>query len=128
MIAEGLRAYLLSQSGITDLVGQNIHPLRIPKGKTPPAITYTRVGVERQVIWCGTMSFVRSEFILNAFSSSHPQAAQIGAALRSALIDYSGMMGAVSVNQVHITADIDLVEPDPGFYYESHTYSIWHEE
>lgn len=129
MIEEGLYSYLSSQGGIVSLVGTRIFPGMVPIGEYPPAITYQNVSENRQDKYCGVGNTVRSDFIINSFDKSALKSRQIADAVKAALKDFSGMMGSEKVIAVFLATQVrDLADPEPGFFYTSQTFVIWHVE
>lgn len=131
MIEEGLYSYLRAQVAIAELAGDRVFPLAIPQHHYTEAsrlacVVYQRIGVSRQIKFCGTDDFVESTFQVDCYAMTYLKAKQLARAVRLALVDYAGAMGAETVQNVFIQTEFDLDDPDPGLYRISQTYSIWH--
>ena len=137
MIETDLPAFLAGDAGIGALVVsgnlKRVFPLMIPqhtfKETTKlPCLVYRRVSTQRQPLFCRTDSLVQGSFQLDAYAPEYEKALQLAEALRKALIDFTGQMGATFVDRVFLEFEADFEDPEPGLYHISHTYTVWYLE
>lgn len=79
-----LRAYLLTQTGVTDLVSTRIYPNRLPDGPTLPAVVYQRISTNHALA-SGNVPLVRARIQVDAWAERYEDVSAIGAALHTAL-------------------------------------------
>jgi hypothetical protein len=101
----------------------------IPQGvDRMPCIVYQKVSAERQVRLVGTAGLVRATYQIDSYAESALGAINLAAAVRSALVDYSGTSGGIYVRSVLLENEISLEDPEPGLYRISQTYTCWYDE
>lgn len=136
MIGAALAQHLGADAAVAAIVGTRIHPQvipqRIPAGvPRVPAVVYSVSGVQRGVAYCGTDRLVRAAVAIDAYAQGYDAARALAAAVRTALVDFSGTMGTsttVPVRTANIETEIDLMDIEPGLYRVSQQWAIWHEE
>lgn len=129
MIEQGLIAFLQTQTSVTSLVSSRVYAFMLPQNPTYPAITYSRDGSSRNSTTEGQTNYVGADIQIDAWANSYLEAKALQKALRDALVNYRGMMGAVKVDQVRITTDApDLFEDEVQKYRCSTAYVFWHYE
>lgn len=136
MIGAALAQHLAAAAGVAAIVGTRIHPMvipqRIPAGTARvPAVVYSVTGVQRGVAYCGTDRLARAAIAIDTYAAGYDAARALAAAVRAALVDFSGTMGTtttVPVRTANIETEIDLMDIEPGLYRVSQQWAIWHEE
>lgn len=132
-IKRGLYAFLTTAPGITALAGTRVYAEVIPdqdfdQASLRPCLVYSRQGVERTRTFCGTIPLVTSTFSIDCYAPTADAAEQLAAAVRSALTDYRGLMGSVTVQDVQLVNDFDLLDLEPGLFRVALSFAIWHLE
>lgn len=133
MIQEALYTHLSTDPVVAGLAGARIYPLMIPQhvyneATRLPCLVYQRLGVDRRPTFCSSEGLIATTVRIDSYARSLGAAAQLGAAVRESLIDYTGAMGAVTVKKVLMETELDLLDVEPGLYRVSQTYSVWHLE
>lgn len=139
MIETELRTYLLSKSGITNIVGQRIFALRPPgrqvSGQSAeyPCLAYTRISGPRVRTIGGPVGTAHPVFQLDGWASSYAEVLSLMDQVRLALDGYKlsvhGAFGAASVHTCWMEEDEeDDFDKDTKLYRRSAPYKIWHEE
>jgi hypothetical protein len=136
MIEEGLFAFLSADTTIAQFVGgpkTRIWPLMIPKHHEGdvdkhPCLVYQRIGRFAGRTFCASDTLVTSEFQIDSYALNYLDARRLAAAVRARLVDYTGLMGAVNVDRVFISTEVDLLDPVPGLFRVSQSYTIWYRE
>jgi hypothetical protein len=128
-IDEALTAYLKANAAVSALVGDRIEPDVLSHGSALPAITYATTASPRPTIahdGAGTVGAqgVRATLSLTAWGLTRASASAVAAALRRALVGYSGLMGDVAgvgglrVSVPECPGAMTLYDGEPGRYRE----------
>lgn len=131
MIEAGLYSYLSSNTQVSAIVGDRIYPLMIPLAVYDaaiqrPCLVYQRDGSARQRTYCGDSNVVNASFQIDAYAIDYDSAISLADAVRVALVAYRGVMGAVTVKDVVLENDFDLLDTEPGLYRRSMNYTVWY--
>jgi hypothetical protein len=126
--------YLRAVPNVQALAGDRIYAGRIPqhvydsRDRVMDCAVYTRVGGQRGITFCGSEGLVAGQYQLDIYSPDDVRFVQLARAIRRALVDYSGPMGAVEVKKVFIETDFDSQEAEPGLNRRTQTYTVWYAE
>lgn len=129
-----VRLFLLASPTVASLAGQRIYtgylPQRVRNGEPQwPAVKITNPGNTREQLLCGTEQVVLGSFQVDTFAIERADALVLASAIRRRMVDYSGLMGAVMVQRVHLDTDFDgPAEPEPGLFRRTQIYSVWYVE
>lgn len=131
LLEQGLRDYLLTRGDVVALIHNRL--FNMVRGQTEglPAIVVQRTNTDRQVLFCGTDSLARADIQLDCYALSPQDAWGLAAAVRAALVDFTGTMGdpnGVYVDQVTIANERPLTDPDPGIIRIIQLYNVWYLE
>ena len=113
-IEEGLVNYVLSQSGVTALIGTRIAPAPLRQESPLPAITYQLISVEDGLLHDGPLGLPQPRIQMDCWSSSYAGAKALAAAVKVAIHAYKGLMGTVQVEQASVVNLVDSYEPNTG--------------
>lgn len=138
MIEKALFLHLAADPAIDALVGNgavhrifpHVIPQKVPDGAAQlPCILYELRSVNRDVGYCGTHRLVRASYQLDAIATSYEASRILAAAIRDALIDFSGLMGGLTaVSTCSLESEFTLQDFEPGFYRSSQSWFIWYVE
>jgi len=129
MIEKAINTLMENDAGIGALAGNRIYPVILPQNATQPCITYQRDGSERSSTFnSGQIDFVGATFQIDAWGESYSAARTLGDAIRSALMNYSGTVASVAINNIRMIADLDQYEDEPKLYRHSMSFIVWHTE
>lgn len=133
MIEAALVELLTGDTALGALIGDRLFPVVIPEqvdseSLKHPAVVYQRIGTSRSVTFCRTSGLVAANFQIDCYSKSYLVGRQVAAAVRVALLDFTGTVGGVHIDRVMLSADFDSLDPDPGLYRASQTFDVWHWE
>lgn len=126
--------YLSAVPTVAALISNRIYAERIPqhvfdsRSQVMDCAVYTRVGSQRGITFCGTEGLVAGQYQVDVYSPDDVRKVQLARAIRRALVDYSGPMGAVEVKKVFIETDFDSQEAEPGLNRRTQTYTVWYAE
>lgn len=127
-IEAGLYAHLLTDSGVTALVGTRIYPLLVPQDADLPAIAYQRISGPRDHTHDGSSGLAFARMQLTFVASSYDDAKSLGEAVRAAIDGHKGSMGDVTVGACLLDQERD----DWATVFESpvvrQDYLIWYQE
>ena len=124
----GFFTYLQTVMQVTALVASRIYPNRAPQEAQRPFVVWTRVGVDRQQLYCGQSALIKGAYQFDCYGVSATQADQVHRALKNAMQDYAGLMGAVEVRHCHLTTDFVSADEDPLIHRVTQLWDIWHVE
>lgn len=110
MIRASLYAYLSSQTGITNLVGQRIYPVVRPQGVSGDAICFWRTSGGHDHNLTGSSGTAIPSFSIEVLSDSYTQAEIIAEAVREAMQGFSGTMGTTQVKTVILEDEKDAYD------------------
>lgn len=126
--------YLASVPAVAALIGDRIYAGRIPqsvRGKTAPVmdcVVFQRTGDVRGVDFCATDEVVAADYQIDCYSPDDVKVLKVARAVRRALVDYKGLMGAIRVQRVFINSSFDGQEEEPGLCRRTQLYTIWYVE
>jgi hypothetical protein len=137
VVSDSLYNYLSAQvSSVTN----RVYPLVIPQqvydeATKQPCLVYTMDTDTRQVTQDGTNALVRGSLQVDCYARSYKAAQTLAAAVRTALVDYSGLMAAATspitsteVNRIHLEGESNLMDEEPGLYRVMQRYAVWYYE
>lgn len=130
MLEVDLIAFLLSVQSITTLVnGSQIYGLKRPQGLRPlPELLIARTSTVRQVKFCGTDSLVNTDLQIDSYGLELAQTLTLARSVRKTLVDFKGMMADTYVDQVTLTNEFPVEDPDPGIVRMTQLYNFWYVE
>lgn len=129
MIESGLYSFLSGNTNFSAVAGNRIYPVILPQNATFPCITYRIEGDERGFNFSdGQEGFVGASIQIDAWGESYKSAKALAEILRSELMNYSGLMGSVSVNRVFVDTPIDIYEDRVERFRSSRLFLIWYKE
>lgn len=120
--------HLKTLPAITDLVGARIYGILRQQSQDLPAILIQRVQTTRQVKFCATDKLVSTDMQIDAYDKNGDSVWALAAAMRAALIDFTGTMGATYVDKVILSNEFPLNDPDPGVIRVTQLYNFWYQE
>lgn len=129
MIEAGLAARLSGFVGLSALIADRVFPLVIPQqgaAQRMPCVVYQLVSRDRAMRFCATDEMVQAQYQIDAYARSYLDCKTVAVQVIAALLDFRGAMGDQSVHQVSLDSEIDVMDPEPGLYRVSMTFSIWH--
>ena len=107
-IAAAIVSILTSDATVSGIVSSRVYPLFVPQNATIPAITYQNI-VSPRVHTLGSVDdMVPALYQLNCWAETMEGARALSEAVRGALNNYSGTVGGVVIQAVHITDEDDM--------------------
>jgi hypothetical protein len=125
---EDLRTFLTATETIAAIAGANIFGVVRARGTPLPQVLLTRTGTIRQVKYCGTSRLVSCDMQIDSFGLQGQDAWGLAKAIRRLLVGFKGSMGATIVNQVFLTNEFPIADPEPGVIRVTQLYNIWYVE
>ena len=133
-IEQGLVAHLLADVGVSEILGDRVHPGAIPQDGALPAAVYLRVSTQRSVDLNGPSDFVQVRMQLDLWDNSYGGSKALADACRLALngvgLSSPKLLGAEPVQLVYLDNDGDLpdFEGDRRDYRVSQDWIVIHTE
>jgi hypothetical protein len=131
-IEEALRARLIADTAVVEMVGQRIYPLVAPPKAALPAIVYQRISGMRVATHDGPSELARPRFQFACIGSAYAGAKNLANAVRVALDGYSGTSSEVQVFVVLLENEFDFYTFESDEAASSCTvlvdFIVWHRE
>lgn len=96
-VCSGLRTYLLTITGVTDLVSTRIRPDALTQNETFPAVVLSETRSDHIHTISASAGFVESLIEFACFSATRLEAESVGEAVRQALQGYTGTAGSETI-------------------------------
>jgi hypothetical protein len=132
LFEEALFKYLSTYAALSAYVDKKIYPLAIPEDKKSPAIAYQQIS-SRNIDSLQTSSDAGYfNYQLSIYANTYTEAKNIAKVLKTALKDYTGIMGGsggVNIGATHkIGDDIDGQDEETKEYSVKQEYSFFFEK
>lgn len=127
MIEEALRTKVLSDSDVTDAIGQRLYIKKLPENPTYPAVTYSKISGPRH--HDVDVAYPRFQFDVwtdATTEDSYKKARDVATKIRKALQRESGDWSGVRVIQAVFLNEMDDYEPDTKLYHYISEFKIIH--
>lgn len=108
---KALRAILVADSDITDLISTRVFPLTIPQKTSLPAMTYQLTSADPMTVMTGHDGLTFSTFFLGSFSTSYSTIKDLTEKVRLALDGTTGTYASVSVKEITHETTSDSYTP-----------------
>lgn len=123
MIEAALVALLRRTASVVALVGDRIHPGRLPQGSTLPALVYTRISSTAAATHRGRTRPERVRFQLDAWACTYDDAHMLAEACKS-LSEFRGVVEGREI-VVEFDTDRDLDEPELDLRRVAMDFFVW---
>jgi hypothetical protein len=131
VIEEALLAYLLTQSGLTALVSNRIHLMKLPQTPTFPAIVLQKIDSPKLHGFSadyGAMTRIQATSWALTYSAASAVQEQIRAATQNYFNQTMGSTGGVPVKNIELDEGPDMYEDDTGRFGKVTDLLIYHTE
>ena len=106
-----MKTYLLTQSGVTDLVVARIYYSDLPQNVILPALALELTQSEIIRHLSATTTLRRDTVNVYCYAGTYTAAAALGAAVETALEFATGTWGAMAVSRCLVEGTVDVTEP-----------------
>ena len=129
VIEDALTTYLLTQSGLTALISNRIHFLKLPQTPTLPAIVIQKIDAPRLHGFSADYG-VMTRIQTTSWALTYTGASAVQEQIRAATQNYMNqtMGGGVEVKNIEFDEGPDNYEDDTGRYGKIIDLIIWHTE
>jgi len=129
-LESALKAYLLSIPAITAVVSQRVYGILRQQSQDLPAVLIQRVGTVRQRKFCATKTdpLVSADLQVDSYAMGGDTGWALAKEMRLTLMNFTGMMGDTYVDEVILTNEFPLNDPDPGVIRITQLYNFWYLE
>lgn len=111
-VEERIYNRLSTSTGTTDLVSNRVYPDELPQRVTLPAMTYSRVGTDREVAMGSNPGNVHGRYRITYYADS-PKSARDGAqAVRQVLQRWSVATGASEIEDTFLVGEYQVTDPE----------------
>ncbi len=125
-IETGLRTHLIADAPVTALVVARIYPLKLPQSPTYPALTYEIISDIPHRALAGDSDLERVRARIHCWAATYSGAIDLAAKVRTAVGDFSGLMGTTTVRSVKFETWNDIFEDVPEVYRRVADFFIAH--
>lgn len=136
MIVQPLRAWLLSDTAISNVVGLRVFPLRADQGSDYPLVILQQVSMTPELHSLGETGLVQTRLQITAWAKTYKVARELGELIRLRISGYTGELGVTEgtlpgVQSIELEGQFDLDDSMPGLDTLTHfgvatDYLIWH--
>lgn len=127
-IEKALTTYLLTQSGLTALISNRIHFLKLPQTPTLPAIVIQKIDAPRLHGFSADYG-VMTRIQTTSWALTYTGASAVQEQIRTATQNYMNQtMDGVEVKNIEFDEGPDSYEDDTGRYGKIVDLLIWHTE
>lgn len=128
-----LKAFLSADAGVSALVGSRIYPLVIPDqvydaATLRPCLVYAIQSVDRTKTFCGTVALQRVTVSVDCYAKVYVDAHALATAVETALLDFVGPMGDVTISDIASENKFDLTDLEPGLFRVALSFVVWYAE
>jgi len=132
-IEEALTSLLKADGDVAAIVGTRVYPAAVYQGADMEAITYQQISGPRDETLDGPSGFVAYSCQINCWAEKYGEARALAAVVRKLLDGYSGTVGSVVIQAVHLEDEGDLPVMPAGKnvarrYAKRLDFTIWHDE
>jgi len=127
----GLRAFLLTDSGLQTAVAGRVYPLQLPQDTTLPAITYQRISTVRDHAMEAPMTLPDARFQFDVWADNYLASKSIAELVRKKLNGYKGAAGGEEIQGAFLDSERDFYEKVSDItdiYRVSMDFMIWYRE
>lgn len=134
MISESLAQYLSSHADLQQYVGgaryKRVFPMLIPQHVLDeetklPCVVYQIIDSSPGYTLCGEDGLQNAVFQLDSYSTDEEVSRKLAAAIKKVLSNFSGLMFDTHVSRIFLESGFQILEPDPGLFRVSQSYSVW---
>ena len=109
-IAKGVRTYLQTKSGVTDLISTRMYPDVLPQNATMPATTISVVSGNSEYNLTGGEGNARARVQIDCFGATRSAVNELAEAIRVELHGYNGAAGSETVQSCLMENKRDLID------------------
>lgn len=131
VIEEALTTYLLTRTGLTTLISNHIHYMKLPQKPSLPAVVIQKIDAPRLSGFTadiGVMTRIQTTSWALTYTEASAVQEQIRAATQNYMNQTMGGAGGVEVKNIDFDEGPDVYEDDTGRYGKIIDLLIWHTE
>lgn len=118
--------FIQTQAPITALVGENVHPVKLPQTPGLPAVVFQKISRPRIYSHDGDSGLGNARYQFSAWAETLASAEAIRQALIDSFSGFNGVMGDTSRANSFILNEQDDEEPETGLYRQMVDIEFWH--
>lgn len=127
-VEQAIYNILSNDADVIAVVGSKIYPSFVPQDKTLPAITYERVGTEREFAMLNDPGVSQARIEVTAISTSASTVGDLANKIRIALSRHIGSHASVVVKDIYIEDERQTYFVDLETYEIVMAYMVLHDE
>jgi len=126
MIEEGLFDRLKADSALRALINERVYALLAPQRVDAPFVVFSKISDVVGGTYCAQDLMTEAVYQFDSYAKSYKEALQVAEALKDCLIDFRGAMGGTHVASIRQEGEVQLLDPEPGYFRVSTSLVIWH--
>lgn len=127
MIEESLTTMLTADTGMAAMISGRVYGGMAPQGVRAPYVVFNLAGAREGSTYCASDGIKLSIFMFDSYAKTFKEVKLTAKALRSALIDFHGLVGDTHIKTIKLESEVDINDTDLGILRVLTTLSIWHE-
>lgn len=124
-IYEALTTYLLTQTGLTALIGNRIYPDEAPEGETLPYVVYINISDVKDHLFTGQQTLERPVYQYTVYAADKDAASDVAEQIKAALSEYSGTMSGITVQYIGLMNELPSRDRELKIYYHDLEYEVF---
>ncbi len=132
-VEEAIYTILTGDGVVGPLIATRVYPGLAPQEATLPYVVYDRISTPRVRSLDGTSDLAHPRHQITSWATTYAGAKALATAVRNALDDYSGAVGAETIDDAYIDDEGDVANLSPGvderrMFGVRQDFVIWHRE
>lgn len=135
-IRSALRTFLLADAAIAAIVGQRVHPIRMPQGQKGTSIVYLRISGVGDHVMSGPTRIARPRFQIDCWAEAPGAADSLANLVKERLDGYQGAWTygsdspptSIDILGVFFENEREGYDSDNEMYSVSRDYYVWYRE
>ncbi len=127
MIEEGLTSHITDDAGLSAMIAGRVFAVLAPQGVRTPYVVFNKLSDVQRGTYCASDGITMAVFQFDSYAKTYKEVKLLAKALKTALVDFHGLMGDTRVKTISLENETDLNDPDPGLLRVLTTLIIWHE-
>jgi hypothetical protein len=132
-IEEAVYSLITSDAAIVNAVSSRVYPQTIPQTVLLPSIRYNLISSGREHNTVLAEDMVEARFQIDVISGTYKQVRQVAEVVRLALDKYSGTVGNVTIQCIHLINEMDYYSDATGNdqlrrFGKTQEYTVWYNQ
>lgn len=127
-VEDALYDRLVNYGDLSALIGDRVHPVKLPQNPTLPAVSYVKISAAREVLMGADPGMASPVFQFDCWAETYTEAKDVCTRLRQALERYNGVNAGVTIHDCYIVNETDAFESPVETFHVMLDVQVWHNE